>query len=164
MVDRMARSLRVGMRKPLFRPCLYGRADCGGSLVHLAKPLTYMNRSGEVLPYLLRRTGTPPGGLVVVCDTMDLPTGRLRLKTRGGSAGHRGLQSIIAALGTEDFPRLYLGIGRPPPGVEVVSHVLGPFGPEEEGEIMGAVERAAEALLRLTGEKPETVMHAINGS
>ncbi len=162
MVDRIADSLGIDLRKPWFRPYLYGRGGIRGIPVHLAKPLTFMNRSGDAVPDILHRAGVGIDGLLVVCDTMDLPAGKLRLKTRGGSAGHNGLKSLISILGTEDFMRLYVGIGRPVPGSDVVSHVLGVPEADEERELLAAVDRAADGIVLLPTEGPEGVMNEIN--
>lgn len=127
----------------------------------LAEPLTYMNRSGDVLPRLLRRAGVEPEAALVVCDNLDLPAGRLRMKRGGGTAGHRGLASIVEALGHGDFLRLYIGIGRPEEG-DVVAHVLG-SPPESERELYAeATSRAAEAVLSLQRQPPEQVMNELN--
>ncbi len=127
----------------------------------LAEPLTYMNRSGEVMPSLLRRAGVEAEASVVVCDNLDLPVGRVRMKSGGGTAGHRGLASVVNVLGHGSFLRLYIGIGRPVEG-DVVAHVLG-APPEEEQELYAeAVSRAADAVLALRGEAPGQVMNELN--
>lgn len=113
-----------------------------GAKVLLIKPLTYVNLTGKIVPRLLGEIDDPKADLMVVLDEMDLPLGRLRLRTRGRSGGHRGLESVIAAVGSV-FPRLRVGIGR---GDAATAHVLGRFGPEERETADRAVGRAADAL------------------
>jgi PTH1 family peptidyl-tRNA hydrolase len=111
----------------------------------LVKPETFMNRSGAVVPPLLAWAGTGPERCLVVVDDLDLPLGRLRLRPHGGSGGHNGLESILTSLGTDRFPRLRVGIGRP--RTDAARHVLERFSPEERGVIEHAVAEAADALL-----------------
>jgi PTH1 family peptidyl-tRNA hydrolase len=127
----------------------------------LVEPLTYMNRSGEVFPSLVGKYEPVGGSLVVVCDNLDLPPGRLKLKRGGGTAGHKGLSSIVSVLGSGDFLRLYVGIGRPSDG-DVVDHVLG-VPDEGEAELYReAVARGAQAVRALTDTAPEQVMNELN--
>ncbi len=126
------------------------------------------------MPALLRQSGNPR--LLVICDSLDLPTGSCRLKRRGSSSeggsgggskggsgsGHKGLASIVSVLGHGDFMRLYLGVGHPGSREEVVAYVLGEPAQEELPGLAAAVKRAAEAVLLLVTEPPERVMHAIN--
>ncbi len=114
--------------------------------VLLVKPLTYMNLSGRCVAPLLKRVALPPERLLVIHDDLDLPLGRLKFAPKGGAGGHRGVRSIIEALGTQEFPRLKLGIGRPPQGISVRDFVLSPFSEEEWPVVEKVVKRAAEAL------------------
>lgn len=127
----------------------------------LAEPLTYMNRSGIVFPRLLERAGAQPSETVVICDNLDLEPGRVRMKQGGGTAGHRGLASIVETLGHGDFLRLYIGVGRPSDG-DVVAHVLGVPPPEEADVYDRAVTRAADAVLALRQRPPGQVMNETN--
>lgn len=131
--------------------------------VVLARPYTYMNRSGTAVAALRRWLGLPPQRLLVVYDDLDLPLGTIRLRGRGSAAGHRGMQSIVEALGTEDIPRLRVGIGRPAdPGVDPVDYVLSPFLPEEEPLAVQFLGRAADAVECLLGEGLEKAMDLFN--
>lgn len=114
-----------------------------GRTVTLIKPLTWMNDSGAALA---RHGGAAKDDLLVVCDDLNLPLGALRLRPRGGSGGHKGLDSVIEGLGTPDFPRLRLGVGNPPPGVDWVEFVLSDFLPEEREAVSGMIEKTVDAI------------------
>ena len=116
-----------------------------GQEVVLAKPLTFMNLSGQAVKPLLKSLGVTTANLLVVYDDMDLPLGSIRFRLRGGSGGHRGMQSIIEALGHQDFPRLRFGIGRPARG-DPVDYVLGEFSEEEKAVMALAFERALSVV------------------
>ena len=116
-----------------------------GQRVTLAKPQTFMNLSGESVARLVRFFKIPPQRVLVVYDDLDLPLARLRLRPGGGSGGHKGLKSIIERLGTQDFPRLRLGIGRPLHG-DPVDYVLQDFSAEERIEFERVLDRAVEAI------------------
>lgn len=164
------RAARGGFRfrKALFGPYLHAREQVGaeGSELVLVKPLTYMNRSGEVVPTLRRRFR--PDRIVVVCDNLDLAPGTLRLKRGGSGGGHRGLASIARFLGPEEYLRLYIGIGRPPqredPRQRIVNHVLGEPPAEEAKGLEEATERAAELLPALPDTAVNELIQRINGS
>lgn len=113
----------------------------------LCRPLTYMNLSGEALHRVFSKYRLKPEQLLVVHDELDLPLGSLRLKFGGGLAGHRGLRSIVQELGSRDFYRLRLGIGRPEPGVEVIDHVLSPFVKTEMPILSEVLSLAAQTIL-----------------
>jgi PTH1 family peptidyl-tRNA hydrolase len=119
---------------------------------YLLRPFTYMNRSGEAVRELLARFPLTPQDLLVVYDEADLPVGALRLRARGGPGTHRGMESVLAALGTDDVPRLRVGIGRPAEGGDWVEHVLSPPPPAEADALARAVDLAGElAKAFLTG-------------
>lgn len=112
----------------------------------LAKPRTFVNESGRAVTSLLARYRASPEDLIVIYDDMDLRPGKIRLRARGGAGGHNGMKSIIAAVGSQEFARLRIGIGRPPPGVDQVDHVLGKMERNERRDIGDAVELAATAV------------------
>ena len=128
----------------------FGKGSIRAQEVVLAKPLTYMNTSGEAVASLRAHFSIPSTDLVVIHDDIDLVLGRLKLKTRGGDAGHNGVRSVIEHLGTGHFTRIRVGIGRPAIKEEVVPYVLSPFALEElpvlEGAIRTAVERVEQLL------------------
>ncbi len=119
-----------------------------GEKVVLAAPQTYMNRSGYALRCLVEKRGFRPAEILVVYDEAALPLGALRLRPRGGPGGHRGMESVIQNLRTEEVPRLRLGIapeGGSPAGEELVDFVLSPFEPDETEAVEKMIERAADA-------------------
>jgi len=162
VVDRLCENLDVSLKKPWFSPFLFGMGGNGNSRIFLAKPLTFMNRSGKALPAILRRSSLPRSALLVVFDTLDLPVGAIRLKKRGSSGGHNGLKSVIASLESEDFMRFAVGIGRPKQGSDIIGHVLGIPDGEESGLLGEAVAKTADGIVRLLHEEPESVMNEIN--
>jgi PTH1 family peptidyl-tRNA hydrolase len=112
----------------------------------LAKPQTFMNRSGEAVQALLEALQIQPQQALVVFDDMDLPLGTLRLRERGSPGTHNGMRSVIASLETDDIPRLRIGISQSAPGT-ATSHVLSEFDPDEQDAVEELVERAADASL-----------------
>lgn len=107
------------------------------NFITLAIPATLMNESGQTVAALVKRFSTPPDRLLLVHDDKDLAFGQIRLQSGRGPAGHRGVQSVMDAIGNREFWRLRIGIGNPPPGVDTDTYVLTPFSPDEE-EALGA--------------------------
>lgn len=163
VIDAVAVELGLSLRRRLFRG--YEQAQSkhpDGAAIALVKPLTYMNRSGEVLPALLRRLRISPEQMAVVCDQIDLPPGTVRIKRGGSNAGHRGLHSISHSLGEDRFVRIYVGIGRPASRAEVVDHVLSAPEGAEQQRFEAGIARAAAAVLRLFDSPLEEVMSEFN--
>lgn len=113
--------------------------------VVLIKPQTYMNLSGVAVGELARWYKVPPEDIIVIFDDMDLAIGRLRLRTKGGSGGHRGIESLLTHLAKDSFARVRIGIDRPPTNWQVVDYVLSQFTPEEQPLLKEAILRAGEA-------------------
>ena len=163
VLDLLAGQLGVAVNER--RPkAVLGAGYFSGKRVVLAKPRTYMNNSGEAVEYLLARFGGGAPGLLVIYDEMALPVGRIRLRAAGSDAGHNGIRSIIQAVGGVGFPRLRIGIGAPPPGVEPRDYVLGRFDDSESESIAAAVERAAAAARCLLEENINAAMNRFNQS
>ena len=121
-----------------------------------------MNRSGEIIPGLLKRAGIPLSNMVVVCDNLDLAAGICRLKRRGGDAGHNGLKSIISRIGSSEFPRLYIGVGHPGSRDGVVDWVLGEPDTQDAGKIDVSVQSAVSSVYKLLTGTVEQVMNELN--
>jgi len=146
-----------------------GEGQIASQAVLLAKPRTYVNRSGHALSAILKHHKLSPQQTLVICDDLDLPPGKLRLRPRGGHGGHHGLRSIIGAVGSDDFPRLRIGIGRPEvdgqpvwdPDVVAV-WVLSDPSPQEAQTLQAAVALAAQAAETLMREGLEAAMNRYN--
>ena len=163
---RVVDALAERWRLPLSRRSLESRWGQGGvreDRVVLAQPTTYMNLSGRAVARLLRYFKLTPEFLVVVHDDLDVPPGRLKIVTRGGPGGHRGVLSVMAALDTDEFLRVKLGIGRPPPYLSAEDYVLTPFSPEEAGTIPDLVDRAALAVETLITEGVAEAQNRFHG-
>ncbi len=143
VIDGLAAKLKIRLYKAGYHS-FYGKGTVEGQEVLLAKPMTYMNNSGMAAAALCRAFGVSPGNLLVVCDDLDLPPGRLRLRSRGGSGGQKGLESVIYQLNSEDFPRLRIGIGRPDGG-EAADYVLQEIPSDEEADFSHALAQAVDA-------------------
>jgi PTH1 family peptidyl-tRNA hydrolase len=144
-----------------------GTGKINGIDVVLAKPQTFMNLSGQAVSGLVRRYKIKPAYLLVIHDDIDLPVGKIRLRVNGGSGGHRGIESIIAALGTRDFNRIRMGIGRPQETEtdkeeSVVNHVLSNFSPEEERTIKELTGTVGDAVSHFLSQGIESAMNKFN--
>lgn len=144
------------------RKALYGEGRWRQDKLVLLKPQTYMNLSGEAVVQALHWYKITPKDMVVVYDDMDLETGRLRLRTAGSSGGQNGVKSIIAAVGTEEFARVRIGIGRPQPGWQTVDWVLSRFGESEQAQLTAAIERACDALEAILNDGFAKAMNRFN--
>ena len=143
--------------------CRWGVTAFGNVKVVLAQPVTFMNASGEAARLLRDRLGLELGRLLVVCDDIDLPLGRLRLRAFGGSGGHNGLASVAMEMDTDHFARLRVGIGRPPEGMDAADYVLSDVRPEEEQTMDRAVALAADAVEAVLRESLNAAMTEFNG-
>jgi PTH1 family peptidyl-tRNA hydrolase len=134
----------------------------GAAPVLLAKPLTFMNRSGDVVAALARYYDVAPADLLVVVDDVDLPFGRLRARQRGSAGTHNGLRSIVDRLGTTDFSRLRLGVGRGDARRDLADHVLSTFETGERAELDPFIARAADAAEMFAADGIQKVMNTYN--
>ena len=133
----------------------------GSQAALLAKPLTYMNLSGDAAAALLRYYDVDPADLLIVVDDIDLPFGRLRARPSGSAGTHNGLRSIVGRLGTE-FPRLRVGVGRGDARRDLADHVLSKFEPAEREQLESVITRAADAAEMFAAEDIVTVMNTYN--
>jgi PTH1 family peptidyl-tRNA hydrolase len=147
-----------------------GTGKIAGIEVLLAKPKTFVNQSGESVVRLMRKYSIPVNNLIVIYDDLDLPLGKLRLRPGGSAGGHKGINSIISALGSEDFPRIKVGIGRPTTGDgtaitdedAIVGYVLSDFSPQEDATIKPTIARVAEAIHCVLTEGIVAAMNKFN--
>lgn len=160
VIDTLARHLQVGSFREKFES-LIAEGKRGDDTLLLVKPQTYMNLSGRAVRALLDFYKLPLQHLLVVCDDIHLPLGKLRLRPRGSHGGHNGLRDIQLHLGTEEYPRLRIGVGEPEPG-EAVDHVLSRFRASEQPIIAEAIARAAQAVECWAERGLEAAMNRFN--
>ena len=147
-----------------------GMGEVAGNKAVLAKPQTYMNLSGQSVSLLVRKFDIALDDLIVIHDDLDLPLGKIRISRGSGSGGHKGIDSIIYSLGSQDFSRLRVGIGRPvvPPGYtpisedDIIAYVLSDFTAEEKQIISQVISRVSEAIRCLLSEGLTTAMNKYN--
>jgi PTH1 family peptidyl-tRNA hydrolase len=167
-VNRLARRLGIEFTRRSGLVEL-GEGEIDGRRVVLARPRTFMNESGKAVKQALKAYGLKPEQMVVVYDELDLPAGRVRIRPRGSHGGHNGMRSIVGAVGTQEFPRVRIGIGRPTASgaptwdpERVAAHVLAPPGPAEREVLEAAADRAAEAIELMLREGVEPAMQRFN--
>jgi len=161
-IDALARSWQISVAENRkFQGELGEGRGPQGDKIRLLKPLTYMNRSGQSIRAVMDWFKLPPESVLVIYDEMDLPLGKIRLRLSGSAGGHNGMKSAIAHLGTQNFPRLRIGIGRPQGDLlgedpAAISHVLGRFSPDEThlmSEVIQLVVKAVELSIKQGVEK-----------
>ena len=128
---------------------LYGKGYIGGQKVILAKPQTYMNSSGESIRAAADYYKVDPEDILIVYDDISLAPGQLRIRAKGSAGGHNGIKSIIAHLGTQEFPRVKVGVGEKPSRMDLADYVLGHFSKEEQATMDDAVKEAADAVCEI---------------
>lgn len=163
VVNTLAELWRIPMKRRSLE-AVWGQGRVGGETVVLAQPATYMNLSGRAVSLLLAYFKLSPGALVVIHDDLDVPYGRLKIVEGGGPGGHRGILSIINAMDTEDFLRVKLGIGRPPPEIPAENYVLSLFSKDEAEVITDLVVRGAEAVATLIEEGLDAAQNRCHGA
>ncbi len=159
--DALAESLGAAFRKKSCSSLLAEAASAGNELI-IAKPQLFMNRSGEAIGQLVRYYNIEPDRLLIVVDDADLPLGRLRLRKQGSAGGHNGLKSVIDHLGSRDFPRLRLGMGRPENPEEMIDHVLSDFSRGERAIVKEIVQHAVETIHCFLQSGIEQAMNSCN--
>ena len=140
----------------------YTQSNHQGENVLLLKPLTYMNRSGDCIAKHSRNKVHEPEDILIIVDDINLPLGRMRLRTNGSAGGHNGLKSSIERLGTKDFHRLRIGVGDNRQGKDLADHVLSKFRPDEKEQVQQAIEKSVEAALLWLHGEPQDVMNQYN--
>jgi len=162
VVDSLAGRLGLSFSRVQFR-ALVADTRYQGVRVFLVKPQTYMNDSGTAVASLVRFYKIPLENLLVAHDDVDLPLGTLRLRPGGGSAGQKGVESIISRLGTQEFPRLRFGVSRPPGRMLAAAYVLQEFAKDEKAVLPEILDRAADAALMFVTQGLDTAMNRYNG-
>lgn len=161
VIDNLAKNLNIKLNQEKWKG-LFGFETINGEKLFLLKPLTYMNLSGEAVRPLIDFYKINIDDVLIVFDDLDLPPGKIRLRQKGSHGGHNGIKSITSHLGTDQFKRIKIGIGRPEPGVEVPNYVLGTFPPNEKEEVETAVEQATKACEKWISEDFIKVMNSFN--
>jgi PTH1 family peptidyl-tRNA hydrolase len=162
VVDRLAERWGIPLALEKQFQGSYGEGFALGGKRRLLKPATYMNRSGKAVRAVLDWYKLDPRSVLVVYDDADLPLGRLRLRGSGSAGGHNGMKSVIQHLGSEAFPRLRLGVGRPKGNQDMVGHVLGRFEPTEQAVLERVLRAAVEAVECCLQEGLRAAMNRFN--
>ena len=163
IVDELAEVWQMPLKENKRFQGLFAEGVVGGQKVRLLKPLTYMNRSGQSVRAVSDWYKVQPSSVLVVYDDMDLPVGRLRIRTSGSAGGHNGMKSIIAHLGVKEFPRLRIGIGKSDGEKGTISHVLGKFTPQEAKTIEEVLYVSVKAIELSLKQGIEQSMNRYNG-
>ncbi len=163
-LDLLAQRLNCKVDKSKFQG-LYGQTKLGAKKLFLLKPLTYMNLSGQSVLQLSAYFHIPPERIIVLFDDISLPPGRLRVRGDGSAGGHNGIKSIIAQVGSQDFPRVKIGVGaKPSADKDLADWVLSPFSAQEETALSFSLEKAADAALAIVEKGVPTAANLYNGS
>ena len=141
---------------------LYGKGYIGGQKVILAKPQTYMNLSGESIREIADFYKIEPENIIIRCDDINLSEGQLRIRLKGSAGGHNGLKNIISHLGTQEFPRIRIGVGEKPRGMDLADYVLGRFPKEQQAVMEEAYRDAADAACMMIEEGADAAMNHYN--
>lgn len=161
-IDALAASLGCKLTKVQFK-AIVGSAQLGNRKIILAKPQTFMNLSGQAVSSLMHFYRIPVDHLMVMNDDLDLPLGTIRIRPSGGSAGQKGMESIIERLGTQEFARLRLGVGRPPGQMDAKDYVLQSFSNPETEMLKAVLDRAVDAIKTYIDGGLEAAMNKFNG-
>ena len=162
-VDKLAEVQKFSFNKLRFKAWT-GIFDCGGEKVLVMKPQTYMNLSGEAVGEAVRFFKVPADHVLVISDDISLPVGKLRIRGSGSAGGHNGLKNIIAHLGTDQFPRIKVGVGIPQQeGYDTIDYVVGKPGKEEQALLIPALDKAVAAIPYLIQNGFQKAMNEFNG-
>ncbi len=164
VVEKLAKAKKIKITQRAFN-CLLAKGKIENQKLLLAKPLTFVNLSGQAAAKIVKQTKIQLKDLLVICDDINLPLGKIRIKPRGSEGGHKGLRSVIKALGTGDFPRLRIGVGTPQKRAEegmLSKYVLGRFNRKEIKIINEAVEKAVSCCQVWAEEDIATAMNRFN--
>ena len=160
-VDAIAAEIGATWEEKRQFKCLMARGTFAGGAVMLVKPQTFMNLSGESVAPVVKYHNATPADLLVVQDDIDLPVGRMRIRKNGSCGGHNGIRNIIERLGTQDFARLKIGVGKDKS--DVIAHVLGKFDPTTRRTMDLVVAEAAKAAADVLRNGPDRAMNTYNG-
>jgi PTH1 family peptidyl-tRNA hydrolase len=159
IADSLAKKQRITLTQSKYRS-LYGEGEIEGCKVMIAKPMTYMNNSGQAAKLILSAFNIHPKKVLVIHDDIDLPLGKIKIKTKGGDAGQLGVRSIAEKFGNDEFYRIRVGVGRPDNPADIVDYVLTPF-PDSDAQLLNdvvekAVLRVEETLAEINKRNNQT--------
>ena len=160
-IDLLAKRRDIKLERK-HKTSVLGEGEIEGQRVILVKPRTFVNRSGQAVEYLMTRYAIPVEKVLIIHDDINLPVGRLRLRPNGSAGGHNGIRSVIDATGSQDFPRLRIGVGKPPDGADQIGHVIGEMSPQERKATDEALERVVQAVSSLLTENIDVAMNRFN--
>lgn len=161
VIDRLADKLNIEVREKKHR-ALIGKGMIEKEKIILAKPQTYMNLSGESVGEIVDFYKTDVQNVIVIFDDISLSPGQLRIRLKGSAGGHNGIKSIINHLGTQEFPRVKVGVGEKPPGMDLADYVLERFAKEECGAMQEAFQNAAQAVCLMVEGRIQEAMNLYN--
>lgn len=161
-IDLLGEQYQIAINQP-FGKALIGKGSIEGQKVILVKPQTYMNLSGKSVAEILSfYKENPVEKLLVLYDDISLEPGNIRVRMKGSAGGHNGIKSIIALIGTQEFPRVKIGVGNKPDRMDLADHVLSHFTRAERKEVEESLSKACEAVKYIVQEKPELAMNQFN--
>ena len=160
-IDALAEKLGISVEEKKYKG-LFGKGRIGAEPVILLKPHTYMNLSGESVRAAADFYKIDPEHMIVIYDDIDLEVGRLRLRAKGSAGGHNGIKNIIAHMGTQEFPRVRIGVGAKPDRMDLADYVLGRFSQVEQSQMEDGYKEAAEAAAAIVEEGIEAAMNRFN--
>ncbi|WP_294151006.1 aminoacyl-tRNA hydrolase [uncultured Clostridium sp.] len=162
-LETLADRYQIDIREKAHK-ALIGKGMIEGNKVILVKPQTYMNLSGESIRSVMDYYKTEPSEFIVIYDDISLEPGQIRIRKKGSAGGHNGIKNIIAHLGTQEFPRIRIGVGEKPPRMDLADYVLSRFPKEEKEEMEQAFSDGAAAAVSMMNEGIDTAMNRFNGS
>ena len=162
VIDVLADMLGTTVEEKKFKGC-YGRGIIGGEKVLLLKPQTFMNLSGESIRVASDFYKVDPEHIIIIYDDISLDVGQLRIRKKGSAGGHNGIKNIIAHLGTQEFPRIKVGVGDKPKKMDLADYVLSRFSKEDRAAMEDAFKEAAKAVEVMITEGMDTAMNQFNG-
>ena len=160
-INKIADQYGIKVNKSKFQG-LYESAIIEGKKVMLIKPQTYMNLSGECIKQFVDFYKIPNEDILVIYDDMDIEPGKIKIRKKGGAGGHNGMKSIIQMLGTEEFPRIRIGIGRPEHNGDEINYVIGAIPGEEIPKLEEGVEKAKDAVIEILKNGIDSAMNKLN--
>lgn len=160
-INKIAKKYNIEINKNKFQG-LYENAIIEGKKVILVKPQTYMNLSGNCVKEIADFYKVSPKEILVIYDDMDIEPGKIKIRKKGSSGGHNGMKSIIQMIGTEEFPRIRIGIGRPKHNGDEINYVIGAIPEEEKTKLNEGVEKAKDAVIEILKNGIDSAMNKLN--